>query len=251
MILEIYVRKILLILVVIISFLITLSAAAQGEETLDLSFRRDWGYGAGGQIQGKFSLRVKGSDELVNVDFIIDEEVVHTSTETPFRYQFSTDDFLPGVHTLTAVGYKMDGTPVYGPEFVRQFLSAEEARSATMKLIVPLLLVVGVITLVGILGPVLMGRNKEYKPGQYGAAGGAVCTRCEFPYSRSMLAPNLLVGKLQRCPHCGKWAIVPRASQVSLSAAEERWAREGTSTVTAPSEDEKLQQMIDDSKYEN
>jgi hypothetical protein len=244
-------RKLLLIAVVFVISLIPLSAVAQEEETLDLRLRRDWGYGAGGQVQGKFSLRVDGPDDIVKVEFIIDDEVVGTATEAPFRYQFNTDKFPPGVHTLTAVGYKADGTPVYGTEFVRQFLSAEQAHSSTMKIIVPLLLVVGVISLAGILGPVLMGRGKEFKPGQYGAAGGAVCPRCEFPYSRSMMAPNLVVGKLQRCPHCGKWAIVPRASQVMLEAAEKRWAREGTSSVEAPSEDEKLKQMIDDSRYES
>jgi len=234
------------------ALLIPISATAQKEdEALPLRLTRDWGYGAGGQIQGKFSLRVDDPGDIVKVDFIMDEEVVHSATAAPFRFQFSTDDFPPGVHTLTAVGYKMDGTPVYGTEYVRQFLSADEARSSTMKLIIPLLVIVGVISLVGILGPLLMGRNKEFKPGHYGAAGGAVCPRCEFPYSRGMMAPNLLVGKLQRCPHCGKWAIVPRASQSALSAAEERWAREGTSSVAVPPEEENLRQMIDDSRYDD
>jgi hypothetical protein len=244
-------RKISLIVVGLIVLLLPLAAQGQAEEALDLRLKRDWGYGAGGQIQGKFSLSVNGPDDIVKVEFIIDGEVVHTDTESAFRYQFNTDDFPPGVHTLTAIGYKADGTQVYGTEFVRQFLSADEARSSTMKIIVPLVLVVGVISMMGILGPVLMGRGKEFKPGQYGAAGGAVCPRCEFPYSRGVMAPNLLVGKLQRCPHCGKWAIVPRASQTALETAEQRWSREGTSSVEVPSEDEILKQMIDDSRFEN
>jgi hypothetical protein len=152
---------------------------------------------------------------------------------------------------MTAVGYKADGTPVYGPEFVRQFLSAEEAKSSTMKIIVPLLVIVGLATLAGALAPVFLLRGKKFKPGNYGAAGGAVCPRCTFPYSRNVIAPNLLVGKLQRCPHCGKWAIVARASQANLEAAEERWAREGTSTVDAPSEEEKRQQMLEDSRFDD
>ena len=112
--------------------------------------------------------------------------VVHLAAESPFRYQFDTDDYPPGMHTMTAVGYKADGTPVYGAEFVRQFLSAGEAKSSTMKIIVPLLILVGIVTLVGALGPALMGRGKEFKPGNYGAAGGAVCPRCTFPYSRNI-----------------------------------------------------------------
>ncbi|HBX70040.1 MAG TPA: hypothetical protein DEH25_11865 [Chloroflexi bacterium] len=244
-------RKMFLIVVLLSAFLFPLSVAAQSEtETLTLRLSRDWGYGAGSQIQGKFSLRVSAPDDLVKVDFLIDGEVVSTVTEAPFRYQFNTDEYAPGIHTLTAVGYKADGTPVYGTEFVRQILSAEEASSSTMKIIVPLLVVFGVIAVVGVLGPVLMNRGKEFKPKQYGSAGGAVCPRCEFPYSRNFMAPNMLVGKLQRCPHCGKWAIVPRASQAALKAAEARWEREGTSSVATPSEDEKVKQMIDDSRFE-
>ena len=212
---------------------------------------RDFGYGAGGQIQGKFSLRVDGPTDIGRVDFIIDGEVVHTITEAPFRYRFNTDDFSPGVHTMTAVGYLADGTEVDGPEFVRQFLSADDAKSSTMKIIVPLLVIVGVATLVGALAPAMMMRGKEFKPGNYGAAGGAVCPRCTFPYSRSVFAPNLVVGKLQRCPHCGKWAIVARASQQNLDEAEKRWYREGISSVDTPSEDEKMRQLLDDSRYED
>ena len=243
-------RKILLIAVILVVCLFPVSALAQREE-LDLRLTRDFGYGAGGQIQGKFSLRVGGPEDIVQVDFIMDGEVIHTATEPPFRFQFNTDDFPPGVNTMTAVGYKADGTAVNGPEFVRQFLSADDAKSSTMKIIVPLLIIVGIATLVGALAPALMMRGKEFKPGNYGAAGGAVCPRCTFPYSRNVLAPNLLVGKLQRCPHCGKWAIVGRASQQNLNAAEMRWSREGTSSVEAPSEEDKKQQLLDDSRYED
>jgi hypothetical protein len=242
-------RNIILILISML-WLVPFRVSAQDEE-LSLRLTRDFGYGAGSQIQGRFSLRVSGPDDLIKVDFIIDEEVVHTAIEPPFRYQFHTDDYPPGIHSMTAVGYQADGTPVYGTEFVRQFLSAEEARSSTMKLIIPILAIVGVATLAGAVLPVLMGRGKDFKPGNYGAAGGAVCPRCTFPYSRNVMAPNLVVGKLQRCPHCGKWAVVARASQDNLQAAETRWAREGTSTVEAPSEEEKKRQMLDDSRFEN
>jgi hypothetical protein len=119
-----------------------------------------------------------------------------------------------------------------------------------MKLIVPILVIVGLAALVGALAPALMSRGKEFVPGKYGAAGGAVCPQCTFPYSRNLIAPNLLVGKLQRCPHCGKWAIVPAASQEALAAAEARWGKEGTSTVEAPSDEERRRQMLDDSRYE-
>jgi hypothetical protein len=242
--------KIKIIIVVFVCSLLPVSVYAQGEE-LELKLTRDFGYGAGGQIQGRFSLRVSGPDDIVKVDYIVDGKVVQTITEPPFRYRFHTDDYPPGVHTMTAVGYKADGKPVYGTEFRRQFLSADQAKSSTMKIIVPLLIIVGGATLVGALAPALMMRAKEFKPGNYGAAGGAVCPRCTFPYSRHVLAPNLLVGKLQRCPHCGKWAIVARASQQKLDAAEARWAKEGSSFVDPSSEEQELRHLLDDSRYDD
>ena len=149
-------RKILFIAVVFVLILFPASALAQDEE-LALRLTRDWGYGAGGQVQGKFSLRVSGPEDIVKVEFIIDDEIVNVSTELPFRYQFHTDDYSPGVHTMTAVGYKADGTPVYGTEFVRQFLSGDEAKSSTMKIIVPILAIVGIVTLGWCVGPCFDG----------------------------------------------------------------------------------------------
>jgi hypothetical protein len=61
----------------------------------------------------------------------------------------------------------------------------------------------------------------------------------------------LLVGKLQRCPHCGKWAIVRRASPPELEAAEARWSQESTGTIETQSEEERLRGMIDESRFED
>lgn len=245
-------KKITLFILLLILLPVPLrSAAAQEEsETLTLRFTRDWGYGGmDGQIQGRFSLRVSAPPDLIRVDFIIDGQIVHTVTEPPFDYQFDTSQYAPGVHTLTAIGYKADGAALFGTEYVRHFITADEAKETTMKLIGPLLILVGGATVAGIVAPLLFGRKKAFKPGVYGVAGGAVCPRCSFPYSRRLLAPNLLVGKLERCPHCGKWAIVPAASPDALQAAEERWLREGTSEVAALSDDEKMKQMLDESRY--
>ena len=77
-------KKIIFIFLTLIFCLIPVTALAQ-DEGLALKLTRDFGYGSGGQIQGKFSLRVSGPDDIVEVDFIIDGEVVHTAAEAPFR----------------------------------------------------------------------------------------------------------------------------------------------------------------------
>ena len=70
-----------------IIFAFPVTALGQSEE-LAIRLTRDWGYGAGSQIQGKFSLRVDGPEDIVRVEFIIDQEVVYSATESPFRFQF-------------------------------------------------------------------------------------------------------------------------------------------------------------------
>jgi hypothetical protein len=244
-------KKIIPLIVLISIAFIALPVYAQSKGELILDFNRDFGYGGfGGDIQGRFSMKVSSPDDIVRVEYFLDDELVFEGTEPEFRWQFNTAVFPEGHHTFSAIGYKADGTAVHASEFSRVFLSSDQAWTNTGDIIVPLLVIVGVATLGGVLGPVLLGRKKVHTPGVYGMAGGAVCTRCSFPFSRSMVAPNLLVGKLERCPHCGKWALVPRASAGDLKAADERFAFEGHSTIEAPTEEEILQQMIDDSRYE-
>ncbi|HUF38822.1 MAG TPA: Ig-like domain-containing protein [Anaerolineales bacterium] len=220
---------------------------------LELRLSRDWGYGGlEGGIQGRFSLHASGPGDLAEVRFLFDGAVVNVDREAPFRFQFETDDYPPGTHTLGATGVLSNGETVDSPEFVRNFLSPEEAQAEMQRIIFPILAVVGVLVVVGGIVPLLFMRRREHKPGVYGMAGGAVCKRCGMPFSRSILAPNLLLGKLARCPHCGKWGIVPRASAAELEAAEARLAVEGKMEgAPAETEEEKRRRLLEESRFDN
>ena len=98
--------------------------------------------------------------------------------------------------------------------------------------------------------PLLLTRNKEFVPGKYGPAGGAICSRCALPFSRSLLAPNLVTGKLVRCPHCGKTAILPRAPLQQLKEAEARLTRDGESLARSSQQDN-LEKLIEESRFED
>jgi hypothetical protein len=221
--------------------------------TLELGLSRDWGYGGpNGRIQGLFSMRAEGPEDLVEVRFRLDEAVVSLDTEAPFRFQFQTDNYPPGVHTLSASGTLASGEVIESREIVQTFLSTEEAGADTRALILPLLAVGAVIVLLGVGAPLLLSRGKVHKPGVYGMAGGAVCKRCGMPFSRSILAPNMIVGKLERCPHCGKWAIVGRAAAADLAAAEDRLAGEGhMEGGEAETEAEKRERLLNESRFDN
>ena len=151
---------------------------------------------------------------------------------------------------MSAEGNLKDGTVLGSNTVTKTFLSSDQAWSETQGIIVPLLIGVGVVSLIGIGGPVLLGRKKKFIPGSYGPAGGAVCPRCALPFSRSYMAPNLLVGKLVRCPHCGKFSILPRANSAHLQEAERRYEGEGSSQIISEGKDD-IKKMIDESRFED
>lgn len=94
------------------------------------------------------------------------------------------------------------------------------------------------------------GSPRDGRP-TYGIAGAAVFRKCGRAFARPWWAPNMMVGKLQRCPHCGAWAILPAASAVEIEVAEAREGKpepeEAAETLSA---EEALRRRIDASQYE-
>ena len=82
-------------------------------------------------------------------------------------------------------------------------------------------------------------------------AGGAICPRCQRPFARGVLSPNLLVGKLERCPFCGKWSVLAARPLAELRAAEaaELASAEGGARPDAADEEERLRREIEESRY--
>ncbi len=245
---------IFILISLIISF--TTEALAQEETpTITLTLTRDFGYGGfSGDIQGTFSMRVSGPDDLVEVQFFIDEVLIGADTESPFRIQFHTDSFEPGNHKMSSIGILSDGTEVRSNEIVRYFLAGEEAMGNTLGIVIPLLAMIIGISIIGVVAPMLFGKKGKQRPiGEYSASGGAVCPRCQFPYSRHIFSINLGLGKLERCPHCGKWAIVRRATSNDLAEAEARLRKDQEEGIMDISKDEEesLRQALEDSRFDD
>ncbi len=217
--------KVKILLFVLLAFMLTVPAYGQdGNDRLTIHLRRDFGYRAAGHIQGRFTISVDGPHDLERVNYLLDGEFFAEVSESPFKFSFSTSDYTLGAHTFSAVGTTASGAEVFAEEIGLEFISAEESWKQVGSLAVPLIAGIVVLMVLGTLLLTLMGRRSgSFKLGNYGSAGGAVCQRCGFPYPRHFLSPNLLVGKLEMCPHCGKWAIVPRASRTALDEAETRF----------------------------
>lgn len=221
---------------------------------LILSLSRDLGYGGfNGDIQGLFSMHVSGPANLTRVEFYIDTTKIGESTKAPFDLQFSTDSFSLGVHSLVAVGYTADGQVLHSESIAANFVSASEGTKAATKMVIPLLVILLGAILLAALVPMVWGRKTTPlelgTPRRY-TLGGAICPKCQRPFAIHLHGLNLAGSKLDRCPYCGKWSIVQRASLGELHSAEQAELERSKAQVVESSEEEKLKKELDDSKYQ-
>jgi hypothetical protein len=241
-----------------ILFGLALPVMAQDEE-LQLAVRRNFGYGGGSQIQGNFRMEVVDPPPLASVTFKIDETVVATVTEPPFRVDFETDDYPLGWHELTAVGQAPDGQTLNSNVRRFEFVSAEAGWAAARAIMIPLFSVVGVAILFGVgiqLWTSLSGGKSALPlgaPRKYGLLGGAICSKCSRPFSIHWWGFNAVGGKFDRCDHCGKWSFVRRASREKLAEAEaaELAMAQPETPVAEMSAEEKLRRQLDESRFDN
>jgi hypothetical protein len=157
------------------------------------------------------------------------------------------------------VGYTDDGRTLYSNQINVNFVTSEEGWSSAGRFLIPILAVVFGVMLLSFVVPWLLNRGKPRvavplgAPRNYGVAGGTICPKCKRPFSRNLLSPNLLVGKLERCPLCGKWSLARRASPAELAAAEaaELEMTPEREQTPALSEEERLRRDLEDSRYED
>jgi len=246
------IRKWMKIVVIGAVILIPVTAfAAQDETRLQLGLTRNFGYGGLGKIQGNFTLKISNPPAgLSEVRFFIDGDLLETVNAVPFNSKFHTSAFGEGEREMYAEGTLTDGTTLESNHISKVFLSSDQAWGETQNLIGPILIGTAVLTLLGVGVPLLASKNKNFVLGKYSPAGGVVCPRCELPFSRSMFSPNLVVGKMVRCPHCGKTSILPRSSSSRLREAEERYTRKDEPGVIRSGKED-LQKQLEESRFED
>jgi len=231
----------------------------QQDEQLKISLKRDWGFSSGtGKIQGTFTIRASGPDDLSRVMFYIDDQLLGEVNDAPFELRFVTDDFPLGPHQLQAAGFTANNRELSSNIVRVEFVSADEGWQAAGDFIIPLVVVilgaVGLATLVLFIST--RGKKESLPPGaprNYGHYGGAICPKCSRPFSRHIYGLNLATHKFDRCPYCGKWSMVRRASKEQLETAEAAEITAARNGVFSPdrSEEDELRQEIEDSRFED
>ncbi len=230
------------------------TAFAQGE-TITLELPREFGSSLGtGDIQGLFSMRVTGPDNLVRPEFYIDDTMIGEDTGSLLGIQFGTDDYPLGVHDLYAIGYTSEGQELPSRALTGNFVSPGEDRGAASNIILPVAVILLVVTL-AVIVPAIATRGKlEQLPlgaeRDYGFRGGAICPKCHRPFSMHLWGLSLGLGRFDRCPYCGKWSIVSSQNLIKLREAEMAeltWAKAEAPHI---SKKDTLRKEIEDSKYQ-
>jgi hypothetical protein len=251
------VNKIIIRLCLFLSVILFLVRPAYGQQdAYTINLRRNFGYGGGVNIRGTFTIRLVGDETKVeNVTFFIDGEKMATVETEPFNHRFHTDDYGFGNHRLWAEVQLRDGSTQRTLDLQYNFLNPAEERRQVGTLVGSF---VGVIVFTFVVIAVIQfslikgKRKRTYQPGEvrhYGLLGGTICPKCGRPFPRHIWGLNLLVGRLDRCEHCGKWVMTVRATQEALRFAEEAEQQDEVTAFRASSLQKEQGDWLEDTKY--
>ncbi len=163
---------------------------------IELRLNRDFGSSFGNRIKGRFTARARGADGAERVEFYLDEALVATATEEPFRWTFKTDDYPAGEHTIRAVAY-FEGGRTEEAYIVKEFISSTGTWWT--------LYIVGIILFVaGMSVFSIWVTNRERKRPQ----GKTRCPMCGSVFDRKWSPMHKGSAYRNTCPFCAKsfWA---------------------------------------------
>ena len=248
-----YISSLLLVLCAVLIFAIPATAQTTG---YSVHLNRDFGYGGGVNIRGTFTIRLVGDENAVQeVTFLIDGKAMTTIRTAPFKFQFHTDDYGFGMHSLSAEYTLRDGTTGKTEALDYNFVSPEAERKQVGTILggVGIAILVTLLIVALIQGLVLKGNKKHlHQPGeprQYGVLGGAVCPNCGRPFPRHWWGIKLLVGRLDRCDNCGKWVMTHRATPDELAAGELQEKQEIKADQNIPDLKQDEKDDLENSRY--
>lgn len=247
-------KKFLLSLLVL---LIVLPFQTQSDD-FRLSVNKSFGYNNGSQIRGTFKLSIIGpEDQIASVTYLIDGQEMTVVSSAPFDLHINTGDYAVGEHVLSAIVSTTGGESFSTAGRTFRFVSAEEESAGMKNIMLPTLGLVGALVIAMILSQTVLLRNRkplELAPGaprRYGFKGGTICPRCNRPFSLHWWGINMGVGVYDRCDFCGKRGVYRSKSRAELAAAEaaEVTNMQPQASVVEKSEEEKLRELLDNSKY--
>lgn len=114
--------------------------AVDAEPTINLSLYKDNGYGFGDDMGGQWTLKTDTSDDVVYVEFYIDDQLQLNDTLSPYNWQFNTNNYTLGEHTIIALAYNAQGEST-AATIDRKFVEYDSSNTFLLILIVSIAVV--------------------------------------------------------------------------------------------------------------
>lgn len=212
------------VLIAFVAIFLLASPVLAAEEPYSLVFRREFGVGMPGAVQGHMSMTIKGDlDAVDTVVYMIDAQEMAVVTAQSLKFQFNTDDYPAGEHSFYALVTTKTGELIPTAPIMMKFIAADEARTLTRNVF----LGIGAILLVVVLAGVLLAKRQVKASKAHGVStagwwGAAVCPKCGRAFTRTLVGLNLLFKRYEPCPHCGKWSVTQRATAQEVDQAERK-----------------------------
>lgn len=231
--------------------------AQSGTEEVRLNVNRLFGYGSGNQIKGSFRLRVIGISDISSVDYLIDGQFIATVDTAPYQLDIQTVNYSFGMHTLSAIITTTDGRTIETPDRQFEFATVQQEQEAVVDVLVPLgsLILIAVALGLGLQFLFVKRKRREFIPlgtsRNYGWSGGTICPKCKRPTVLHPFSPHFGVRlKFDFCENCGKWSMMKTLSESELRLAEAEECLAAKKVQATPkTEEEKLKEILDESKY--
>lgn len=83
--------------------LLSCSLVVQAKPSLSLSFYKNNGYGMGSDIGGVWTVNTDVSADVMHVEFYLDGQLQQNDTSKPYSWQFDTNNYASGPHTIKVV----------------------------------------------------------------------------------------------------------------------------------------------------
>ena len=236
------------------------SAALSYQDGYSIVVNKTNGFNNGSQIRGSFQAELVGSSEGVRaVRFLVDGQVFAELFKPPFSADFQTSAYSEGWHLIGAQVELASGQVISVAEKRLDFVSAQAETDFMQKLVFPLLGGVFALMVIGFVVQFVAVRkqsNRSLPLGarrSYGMKGGGICPRCHRPFGLHWWSVNLISGVYDRCDFCGRWGFIRAASASELASAEanEAAAAQPVDPLREKSEEEKLKELLDNSRYNN
>jgi hypothetical protein len=148
----------MLSLVCLVLVLACALANAVAAPSLSISTYKNNGYGWGSDMGGLWTFTAEVSQDVVFVEFYLDNQLQLNSTATPFKWQFNTANYNLGEHMIKVVAYDSSG---FTGTVEKQANFVEYSMTDTLFIIVAVVIVVFVVSLAALLFRVRRKTSKK------------------------------------------------------------------------------------------